>query len=60
MLSTERDWWWLTHQVPIGTITIADVWAGEATPATGASDVWDAWSPHHETVRAWLDAAVSA
>jgi hypothetical protein len=54
-------WHWLHPHTPIGQLTVADVLA-QARPGGGAlvvrawaEDVWDAYAPHHSTVRGWLD-----
>lgn len=57
VLAGRRDWWWLSLDRPIGTITVADVLAGNEPVTSWATDVWAAWSPHHDTVRSWLDIA---
>jgi hypothetical protein len=54
-------WHWLHPRTPIGSITVADVLAAphpadRALIARGwVEDVWDAYEPHHPTVRGWLD-----
>lgn len=55
---------WLDPPVPNGDRTIGDVEEAAAGPdgahvaeAFGRS-VWDAWAPHHPTVRGWLDASL--
>jgi hypothetical protein len=53
---------WLTPPHHLGDITVADV--QPATDATQhkqrvrewAASVWQAWSPHHETIRRWAPA----
>jgi hypothetical protein len=53
---------WLTPPQHNGTITVVDVVKAGPDAAHGPSveawarDVWRAWSPHHATVRGWLDA----
>ena len=55
---------WLEPPVPNGALTIADVadTAGGTLAPTVANayglGVWEAWSPHHATVRGWLDASL--
>ncbi|MDA8021340.1 MAG: DUF5946 family protein [Thermoanaerobaculia bacterium] len=50
---------WLTPPEPLGSITVADV---ESAVGVGehkdrvrawATQMWQVWSPHHETVRTW-------
>jgi hypothetical protein len=54
----------LDPPVPNGTVTVRDVLASRdlaehaAAVERWARDVWDAWSPHHERVRGWLDESV--
>lgn len=56
-------WRWLDPPDPNGTITVRDVLATRDPAAhdqmvwAWARDVWQAWSPHHPTVRAWIDEA---
>ncbi len=59
ILSGPGDWQWLPHRPPIGSITVVDVLAEQADVPAWSADVWRAWSPHHDTVRAWLDAATA-
>jgi hypothetical protein len=53
---------WLAPPVPNGKLTVVDVVKAGPDAAHGpaveawARDVWKAWSPHHATVRGWLDA----
>lgn len=44
---------WLDLPTPVGTITAADVACGRADGRDWARDVWQAWRPHHATVRRW-------
>lgn len=52
---------WLDPPRPNGGITVAEVHAAAGPEdharrvAEWAADVWHAWAPHHETVRAWVD-----
>jgi hypothetical protein len=55
-LAGERDWTWLDHDPPLGTLTVDDVLTGRAAVDRWAGDAWSAWSAHHATVRGWLDA----
>ena len=52
---------WLDPPRPNGRITIAHVWHA-ANPAeherlveAWALDVWSAWTPHHATIRCWIE-----
>ncbi len=51
---------WLTPPESLGVVTVADVRAvSSARDHTQrvrdwAESAWTAWSPHHETIRAWL------
>ena len=53
---------WLEPPRELGALTIADVDASTgaeahmATVRCWAAQMWDVWSPHHATVRAWADA----
>jgi hypothetical protein len=54
-----NDLRWLEPPANRGEMTVADVAAAETASdhvervREWASDVWHAWSPHHDTVRAW-------
>ena len=54
--------WWLEPPASFGPLTVADiVTAGSAEEHQGlvrawARGTWEAWSTHHDTVRAWLSA----
>lgn len=54
-LASRAVWPWLPLESPVGSITVADVLDRGATVEEWAGDVWHAWEPHHDTVRAWLD-----
>jgi Family of unknown function (DUF5946) len=45
---------WLDPPAPNGTLTVADV-VGGTSVEDWARNIWEAWSPHHELVRDWLD-----
>jgi hypothetical protein len=47
------DYDWLEPPEPIGTLTTADVESADDV-LRWAREVWEAWSPHHETVRRWI------
>jgi hypothetical protein len=57
------DLHWLAPPRPNGTLTLREPLdaAGRdehaASVEAWARDVWAAWTPHHETVRGWLDVA---
>lgn len=58
------DLHWLEPPRPNGTLTVQGPLDAVGRDAHAASveawarDVWAAWEPHHETVRAWLDGAL--
>ncbi|MGH2828062.1 MAG: DUF5946 family protein [Actinomycetota bacterium] len=58
---TKPHFQWLTPPEPNGDITVETVLAAQSATQheelveTWARAVWNAWSPHHGTVRAWLD-----
>ena len=51
---------WLDPPSPNGHVTVADVAQAETPHELSAavlawgSDVWQAWGPHHDTVRRWI------
>jgi len=53
---------WLEPPVSLGQITVADVVKARSVTAhknavrAWAQCAWDAWLPHHDTVRGWLPA----
>lgn len=57
--SRSGDFVWLDPPVPTGGVTVLDVLrAGGPEEHIGrvrrwAESVWEAWTPHHETVRRW-------
>jgi hypothetical protein len=57
------DLHWLTPPARNGSLTVADALEGgfgdahAATVEAWARSVWKAWTPHHATVRGWLDAS---
>ena len=58
----QRDLTWLEPPRDLGDVTIRDV-HDASSPGEHAAEVmrwarslWSAWSEHHDTVRAWLDA----
>jgi Family of unknown function (DUF5946) len=63
---TTLDLHWLEPPRPNGTLTVRgplDAVGGDdhaASVEAWARDVWAAWTVHHETVRGWLDRAVSS
>jgi Family of unknown function (DUF5946) len=60
---TTLDLHWLEPPCPNGTLTVRGPVQATGRVAHAASieawarDVWEAWRPHHETVRGWLDRA---
>jgi hypothetical protein len=54
--------YWLTPPEPNGHLTVVEAASGRTDEGRDASielwarDLWDAWAPHHETIRGWLDA----
>jgi hypothetical protein len=52
---------WLEPPEPNGTVTVNDVLASRDLAEHAASvegwarDVWEAWTPHHDRVRGWLE-----
>jgi hypothetical protein len=54
---------WLEPPQSRGEITVANVHAAASTTdriaatKAWARSAWEAWSPHHETVRGWLDSS---
>ncbi|MGH2777511.1 MAG: DUF5946 family protein [Actinomycetota bacterium] len=58
---TRPTFHWLTPPEPIGSMTVEDVLEAQSASQheelveSWARDVWDAWSPHHNTIRARLD-----
>jgi hypothetical protein len=59
VLEHRKQFVWLDPPSPIGNLTILDVWEctdfaqHEMRVKCWAESVWQAWSPHHETVRRW-------
>lgn len=56
------DWWrWLDPKPPLGTITVADVFAKVDTPERDATvrawadDLWATYSPHHGLIMEWVE-----
>lgn len=62
----DPGWVWLEPQLPLGTITVADVVAVEewdersALVRSWAKELWEAYAIHHELVRSWLDTVLAA
>ncbi len=61
ILAAEPGFTWLEPPVPNGAVTLLDVLAATGDPLDHeaavwrwAQDVWDAWTPHHDRVRAWV------
>ena len=58
-LIRRQEFVWLDPPALLGAITVLDVWAAK-DPAERTEiverwvrSVWEAWAPHHETVRCW-------
>jgi hypothetical protein len=66
VLDREPEFTWLEPPQRGGSVTVRDVLASRdlaehaANVERWARDVWEAWSPHHDTVHRWLDAGLSA
>jgi hypothetical protein len=65
VLAAEPSFTWLEPPSPNGTVTVADVLAVAGDPVDHeaavwrwAEDVWRAWAPHHDAVRAWARRAL--
>ena len=58
----EKRFVWLTPPASLGAVTVADVWQAQALEAHMAAvrrwseSAWEAWTPHHATIRTWLPA----
>jgi len=56
----EAKFVWLTPPASLGAVTVAEVWKTEALEAhmatvrRWAQSAWEAWSPHHGTIKKWL------
>ena len=61
LIRMQRDFPWLDPPDSLGDVTVLDVLAAVNTSDHAerterwARSVWDAWSPHHATVRGWPD-----
>ncbi len=50
---------WLQPPKSMGPVTVADVWGAQGTVAhekavkAWSRSAWEAWSPHHATIRSW-------
>lgn len=57
---------WLPPPASVGAVTVLDVWntkdaaAHEAAVRGWARSTWNAWSPHHATIKAWLASATES
>lgn len=64
-LARRASFHWLEPPSPNGRITVADVLEArtsaeqEQLVEAWARDVWAAWTPHHATVRGWLERGLS-
>jgi hypothetical protein len=58
----EEHYLWLEPPAKLGGVTVAEVWKAEGAEAHmtavrhWAESAWEAWSPHHATVKSWLPA----
>jgi hypothetical protein len=65
VLTTNPRFVWLPPPVPNGDLTVYDVLANEddqehcEVVERWARSVWDAWELHHETVRGWVEPALT-
>ena len=65
-MSCSQMWRWLEPELPLGTLTVADVVRSpdpaERAPQVWAyvEDVWNAYVDHHDEVRRWTDAVGTA
>jgi hypothetical protein len=65
VLASNPRFVWLRPPVPNGEVTVRDVFESKAPQAhcgvveTWARSVWDAWKLHHETVRQWVEPALT-
>ena len=56
----EKRFVWLTPPASLGAVTVADVQRAENVEAhmaavrRWADSAWQAWAPHHSTVRDWI------
>ena len=61
-VKTKGRFVWLTPPASLGAVTVADVRAAtnveehQNRVRAWCASAWEAWSPHHATVRAWLPA----
>jgi hypothetical protein len=51
---THRAYPWLEPPPPEYPITVVDLLAGTSSDREFAASAWEAWKPHHETIRGWL------
>ena len=60
LVRNESQFRWLTPPKNPGAMTVADVHRADSASAhvnqvrLWADSVWEAWSPHHATIRSWL------
>jgi hypothetical protein len=63
-MASRPDYTWLEPPEPNGTLTIAYVHKARTfaehreAVREWATDVWQAWEPHHTTVRGWIGRAL--
>jgi hypothetical protein len=59
----KRSFHWLTPPPSLGSTTVVDVWRTNSTEEhrktvdAWARSAWQAWAPHHATIRKWLQEA---
>ncbi len=59
VLASGEGFVWLGPPASLGAVTVLDVWEAEDLAEhtervrRWAGSVWEAWEPHHETVRGW-------
>lgn len=55
----KNEFWWLSPPPTRGDVTVADLLSAKTSKEhkplqqQWARSAWEAWTPHHETVRAW-------
>ncbi len=61
-LARPQGWRWLDPDLPLGTVTVAEVGAAqerEAAVRAWAEDLWAAYAVHQPLVRGWTDAVLA-
>ncbi len=65
-LAKRHAFQWLDPPEPLGTVTVADVHGApnaiehKQRVEHWAQDVWNAWAPHHPTIRRWIQESLDA